>query len=543
MKQMRNDQRQPGTEQSGLPGYSFFYSTTGGTSGSAWTRVSALSLPNYTQGTFNNSGNVLITFPTPLTNNGVMYFRWADDNSSANSPDQMLAIDNVGIVSADIAKGGFYFDGVNDYVTFGAAPSLGVSNFTVECWFMRTGSGVTGSSGSGGVSGYPLVTKGRGEADGSNVDCNWFFGFDTTGRLVADFEDYNSGLNHPVVGVSSLSSNAWQHAAVTYDVASGRWVLYLNGVPDSTNVIAGTALVRTPRFDSIQHAGLATALNSSGVPSGFFNGRLDEVRIWNYARSAVEVATAYEHQILHAPGLLARWSLNETNGNTIYGNGFGEVTGTLVNGPLFVPGNPSLTPPQDNAPDAPIVLTPIDGTTGILDEVILSVQIADPDADPLNVVFYGRSVSPPSGWTIIGMNTLTTNTSASFAWSGLTTNTTYEWYAVADDTYLSTTGAVATFTTAGYFPPGPPVVTIAAPIAGATYVQSDPLALSATATSPGGTITNVSFSVDDNKVGEATSAPYTVYWAAPTLGTHTFTVVATDELGATNVPVGGRQPS
>lgn len=84
-----------GTEASELSGYAFFYSTSGGTTAAEWTRVDALSLGNYTQGTMSNSGNVTVTFPTPITNGGIMYFRWADDNNVANSPDQMLAIDNL----------------------------------------------------------------------------------------------------------------------------------------------------------------------------------------------------------------------------------------------------------------------------------------------------------------------------------------------------------------------------------------------------------------------------------------------------------------
>lgn len=63
------------TEAGELPGYAFFYSLTGGTNAAEWTAVNALSLPNYTAGTTMSSGPVAITFPTPLTNNGILYFR------------------------------------------------------------------------------------------------------------------------------------------------------------------------------------------------------------------------------------------------------------------------------------------------------------------------------------------------------------------------------------------------------------------------------------------------------------------------------------
>ena len=40
-----------------------------------------------------------------------------------------------------------------------------------------------------------------------------------------------------------------------------------------------------PRWDSAQHAGLGTAFNTSGTAAGYFNGTLDEARVWNHARS------------------------------------------------------------------------------------------------------------------------------------------------------------------------------------------------------------------------------------------------------------------
>ena len=43
------------------------------------------------------------------------------------------------------------FSGTNQYVTFGPAPGLGASNFTLEVWFKRTGAGATTTTGTGGI--------------------------------------------------------------------------------------------------------------------------------------------------------------------------------------------------------------------------------------------------------------------------------------------------------------------------------------------------------------------------------------------------------
>src|SRR6266498_3003988 len=175
---------------------------------------------------------------------------------------------------ADTAGTALQFNGSSQYVTFGAAPGLGAATFTLETWFKRTGAGVGITTGGGGIaSAVPLVTKGRAEAEASNVDMNYFLGIDaTTGKLVADFEEGPStggtlGLNHPVTGTTAIpiNINLWHHAAVTYDGQT--WKLYLDGVLDGTLTLPAA---RPPRSDSIQHAAPATAMNSTGVAAGFF---------------------------------------------------------------------------------------------------------------------------------------------------------------------------------------------------------------------------------------------------------------------------------
>ena len=50
-------------------------------------------------------------------------------------------------------------------MTFGAAPALNASSFTLELWFRRTGAGVGTSTGTGGIANaIPLISKGRAEA-------------------------------------------------------------------------------------------------------------------------------------------------------------------------------------------------------------------------------------------------------------------------------------------------------------------------------------------------------------------------------------------
>ncbi|MEI6083673.1 MAG: LamG-like jellyroll fold domain-containing protein [Verrucomicrobiota bacterium] len=222
------------------------------------------------------------------------------------------------------------FNGTSSFATFGPAPALGASNFTIECWFKRTGTGATTSTGGGGTIAVPLVTKGRGEAENSNVDMNYFLGISNT-VLVADFEGFDLGTNHPVKGVTAIANGIWYHAAVTYNGST--WQMFLNGTLETSLTVN-----QTPRWDSIQHAGLGTAMVSTGTPAGFFAGLLDEVRIWNYARTAQEIADNKSVEITSAPGLLGRWGLNEGAGNSILSTASGAVTGILSNSPAWTGG-------------------------------------------------------------------------------------------------------------------------------------------------------------------------------------------------------------
>ena len=90
----------------------------------------------------------------------------------------------------------------------------------------------------------------------------------------------------------------------------------------------------TPQSASIQHAALGTALNSTGgvgtQAQGFFDGVMDEARVWNYARSAQQIGHGAQLEIVSAPGLRGRWGMNEGSGTVVADSSGNNVNGTLV---------------------------------------------------------------------------------------------------------------------------------------------------------------------------------------------------------------------
>jgi hypothetical protein len=240
-----------------------------------------------------------------------------------------------------IAQSGVQLDGFNDHVTFGAAAPLNTPTFTLEVWFMRTGAGVATSTGTGGISSaIPLLTKGRGEAEGANKDMNYFFGIRTSDNvLCADYEEdtlqTTIGLNHPVFGKTPIRNNVWYHAAATFNGTT--WRLYLNGVLDSALVVGPS---RLPESQSLQHAALGTAMTSTGISAGFFAGKLDEARVWGHARPGDGIRDSMLTEIPSAPGLLGRWGFNEGIGDSAFNSVAGSPTGALKNGAVWATGSP-----------------------------------------------------------------------------------------------------------------------------------------------------------------------------------------------------------
>jgi hypothetical protein len=329
-----------------------------------------------------------------------LWIRITDTNEGGN--EQGLAVDD--FVFTSEPNSGLFFDGATNHVTMGAATStLGASVFTLEAWIFRTGTGSTTSTGSGGVTACPIVTKGRSQDDAAGLNCNYFLGINAANQLVADFEaaaasGITTGQNYPVTGASTIPYNQWVHVAATYDggLTDGeKWKLFVNGVKDTTNSTTGVnpPANAAPEAISTQHFAIGTAMNSSGARDGAFLGLIDEVRLWNVARSETQIMADKGVEISTGSGLLARYGFGEGSGTTTASSVAGAPGGTLSGGPVWMHGKTFVT----NLPPTASLTAPADLATGLGASVTLSASISDPESQPMTVTFYGRPKSPPVG--------------------------------------------------------------------------------------------------------------------------------------------------
>jgi hypothetical protein len=181
------------------------------------------------------------------------------------------------------------FDGVNDAAIVANAPLMPTGNapYTAEMWV--------------------LVRSYRSYAGGYNGFV-WSVGDEGHGRLTTIVVlNHNIGLTHwnPDwdTGVP-LPLCTWTHIATTWDGAVQR--LFVNG---SEVWSAGAA-----PFDL--RAGSVTFGKHDNYDDYYLDGLIDEVRIWDVARSPAEIAGAWDRTVdPGSPNLVAYWNFDEPSGD------------------------------------------------------------------------------------------------------------------------------------------------------------------------------------------------------------------------------------
>ncbi|MEP4681788.1 MAG: LamG-like jellyroll fold domain-containing protein [Rhodopirellula bahusiensis] len=183
------------------------------------------------------------------------------------------------------------FDGTDDYVAIASSPELVMTNtMTMEAWVRPDASANTDR----------MIINKEGEYELSiDADASIKWGFDNTDPGWAWHD-----TNHV------LTEGEWAHVAVTYD--NGTVTTYVNG--DVVDVYEGSGAIDDahPTMDELHIGG------RSNNPAGqYFQGGIDDVRIWDVARSQDEIrATIDTPPSGSATGLVANYRFDES-GTTV----------------------------------------------------------------------------------------------------------------------------------------------------------------------------------------------------------------------------------
>lgn len=198
------------------------------------------------------------------------------------------------------------FDGVNDYVQIDATDVSLSTAFTVEFWANQEGG--TGDRNA------PFYAIGANNSRVINIHLPW------AGSIYFDAGD-NGDYDRINKGASAADFDGWHHWAFVKDATAGTMKIYRDGIIWHE----GTGKTKTiGAFDRI--------FLGRNEGNGYYDGQLEEVRLWNTARTQTQIReNIHLTQLTTDPNLLVYQQFNETNYNTIF-NVKGSAHGSLING-------------------------------------------------------------------------------------------------------------------------------------------------------------------------------------------------------------------
>ncbi|MCB0806597.1 MAG: T9SS type A sorting domain-containing protein [Bacteroidales bacterium] len=202
------------------------------------------------------------------------------------------------------------FDGTDDFVSFGSNSPAYSSTITIEAW-IKTSTSAT------------LYEKDILSWGNSNVSIgdNVQFRLDN-GKLTFGMHDVSSAGDWVSVTSNQFINNGeWMHVAVVKDGTNVQ--LYINGIPDNSTTIDKTMNVDRMVIGAFyQYGSTNTAL--------CFNGSVDEVRLWNSARTPWQLRE-YMYQDAGV-GPVALYKANNGTGTTLTDNSGNGKEGSLQGG-------------------------------------------------------------------------------------------------------------------------------------------------------------------------------------------------------------------
>lgn len=236
------------------------------------------------------SGAVLVRDDLSIGNHTIWLIA-TDDEAQTDSASVAISV-----IATPGTSFALRFDGAQSTETPDAADLDLTNTFTIELWIKP--SNVTGTL-------QHLVSKwGSGSDAAYHVAITNEFGMDR--KFQFGTRDAPNGSNTFAFSSTSLENDVWQHVVAVFDNGEGR--IYINGQLDATQ-----SGMHVPQ-NTAQTVSLAR--ERSGIPK-YFSGLIDEVRIWNVARSAQEIADNMNVKLTGSePGLVAYWQLDEGSGDT-----------------------------------------------------------------------------------------------------------------------------------------------------------------------------------------------------------------------------------
>ena len=244
---------------------------------------------------------------------------------------------------ADTGGYALQFDGTDDLLNCGNGNSLQITGdkITLEAWINVNEFKSQPFAGS-------IIVKDQGSnSSGYMIRCG--------GNGIINFNIGNGSWHEINSPANSIQLNSWQHVATTYD--GNTMKIYIDGELIAQSNIPGLTIGNAVNSNLLVG-------ESPGFPGRVFNGKIDEVRIWNVARTQSQIqetmSTILTQEYYSSPdsGLAGYWRMDEGIGQSAEDLSFYSNNATLgttpnpdANDPAWVQANILIVNIEDELSD------------------------------------------------------------------------------------------------------------------------------------------------------------------------------------------------
>ncbi|MFA8344245.1 MAG: LamG-like jellyroll fold domain-containing protein, partial [Rhodothermaceae bacterium] len=241
--------------------------------------------------------------PGMLEANTTYYWRVDEKNKLFTTTGELWSF-TTGAGILDTSNNALNFDGVDDFVNCGNDASLQITGreITIEAWVnaetfkAETWQGV-------------ILAKDQG---GAGSDFGYMLRCGKDGRV--NFNVGNGQWNEIETQGLKIKLNTWHHVAGVME--GGYMRIYIDGKEEAKKALYST---------TVKNAANANLIigDSPAFPGRVFDGKIDEVRIWNKGRTAEQINTTMnmkltpEYYSTADSGLAAYWNFDEGAGQTL----------------------------------------------------------------------------------------------------------------------------------------------------------------------------------------------------------------------------------
>lgn len=318
------------------------------------------------------------------------------------------------------------FNGTSSYVDLGTNASFNATNVkTMECWVkfnsFATDQEILSRSQTG--TGIELLVY------NSKLAFFCMNGTAVTGSNVS-------------IPTSLLKTGIWYHIAATWDGATKEsMTLYVNNKPygaanrtDNGNINLSNPAITTPAVS------FKIGNWSTSATDRFFNGAIDEVRLWSVQRTQTELYNnMYTDMTVPQTGLIAYYKLDQgtaSANNSLFPTAY-DYSGNNLNGTLT---GFTLNNSLSNWVESYAMVAPIAATATNIGGWNFMANWSTPASGTITNYLLDVSTAADFSTTVTGYNGKNVGTVNSYNVTGLTKNTGYYFRVRADKTSVTGTG-------------------------------------------------------------------------------------------------------